>query len=729
MTKKITSVFLSILIALSTLCTVSLASTGTKFDAVTSATLTDASFVRKSKADVNQYGDKLVLDNNSYNKRIPLLKFDLSDCSIDEIESCDRAELVLKHVELAFGGVDVSILDESLNAWSGTSVTYNSANSAGMLTGGTKINTNTGTYSDSTSKVTITLNGTAIANALKASGSKIITFRLDPLSTASSAWVFNGMASDEAKRPKLNFVTEVDIEQEMQLLKDSLDFSLISSDGQSSVTQDLDFETATSGKYGIKIEWSSLNEDVVASDGSVIRPIENFGETDSQATIRATISYPTNPSVSPITRDFDITVPARSLTAAEFVEEEKKAISFEKIKGSNISADSVTENLDFSYQGIYDGTSITYTSSDPAVASDGTVTRPQIGSPDATVAITAHISNGGATDEQTITVIVPTSEIHDNLLLTKEVYASAKAIISKTKRDVAETRNELVVSNMGNERFSFVRFDLSELNDEELSGIDSSILRLYTTTEALTVNSNFVVSIVDDSLEAYLEADSSAATYNTCLANGLLAADATTVLYDSGNVLQAGQNYETADFAEAVKANLNSSSNKIIWLKVESTTGTIVFGSIKASDASMRPTLKLKYLMTKAQRDIESLSLPHVVTQNLDLRTTGDNGTEITWSTSDDAVVTSDGVVNRFDIGENYALEDTVAILTATASNSWATYTKDFDIRIKMGGVIDATADASIGASASLIADAELTLGGSDEYMSALIFSLEPTDK
>lgn len=729
MSKKIISVFLSILLVLSSVCTVSLASTGTKFDAVTSATLTDASFVRRSKADETQSSVLLVLDNNSWNNRIPFLKFDLSDCSIDEIESCDRVELVLKRFENEFGGVDVSILNESLNSWSGTSVTYNSANSAGMLTGGTKINTDTGTYSDSTLNVTITLDGALIANALSTSSSKILTFRLDPLSTATNPWVFNGMSSDESQRPKLNFVTEVDIEQEMQLLKDNLDFSLISSENQDSVTQNLDFETATSGKYGIKIEWSSLNEDVVASNGSVIRPIKNFGQTDAQATIRATISCPTITSVSSITRDFDITVPARSMTPAEFVDEEKRAFDFDKIKGANTSADSVTENLDFSYQGIYDGTSITYSTSNIAVSSDGTVTRPPIGSPASEVTITAHISNGGEDTTATITVTVPSEKIPENLLITKEIYASAKAIISKSKPDVAESRDEPVVSATGNVRFSFVRFDLSELNDEELSAIDASFLRLYTTSEALTVNSNFVVSILDDSLEDYLEANSSVATYNKCRDNGLLSDSATTVLYDSGNVLQAGQNYETANITDAINDNLNSSSNKIIWLKVESKTGTIVFGSIKASDTQMRPTIKIKHLMTKAQRDIELLTLENVVTQNLDLPAKGVNGTDITWSTSDDEVVTSDGVVNRFDIGENYSLEDTTATLTATTSNAWATYTKDFNIRVKMGGVIDATHGASIGASQPIISGSELLIGGNDDYMSALVFDFKPADK
>lgn len=730
MNKKIISVCLSILLILSSVCTVSFASDGTKIDVTTSAVLTDASYVRYKESDKNQGTDPLVVHNDSWNKRIPLLKFDLSGCSPDEIESCNRAELVLtKSDALSFVGVDVILLDESLNSWSGASVTYNTANSAGMLTGGTKINTDTGTYSDTTTMATIPLDAGAIASALRSSTSKVFSLRIDPLTTTSTAWVFIGMSLNEAERPKLSFITEVDIEEEMKAVKDNLSFSDISSESETSVTEDLDFESETSGKYGIKIEWSSLNEDVVASDGSVICPIENFGQADAQATIRATISYPANSSVQSLTKDFIITVPARSLTAAEFVEEEIKAFGFDKIKGANASADSVTENLDFSYQGIFDGTSITYSTSDPAVSSDGTVTRPPVGFPELDVTITAHISNGGSDGTASVTVTIPSEEIPENLLLNKEIYASAKVIISRTKPDVAEERNEPVVSKTGNERFSFVRFDLSELNDEELSSIDASILRLYTTPEALTVNSNFVISIVDDSLEDYLEADSSAATYNKCVANGLLSPTATTVLYDSGNVLQAGQNYETSNISEAINDNLASSSNKVIWLKVESTTGTIVFGSIKAPDTSMRPTLKLKYLMTKAQRDIESLTLENVVTQNLDLPAKGVNGADITWSTSDDEVVTSDGVINRFDIGENYALEDTTAILTATTSNAWATYTKDFSIRVKMGGVIDATHDASIGASQAITSGSELSIGGSDDYMSALVFDFKSADK
>ena len=730
MNKKIISVCLSILLILSSVCTLSFASDGTKFDVTTSAVLTDASYVRYSKPDNNQGTGTLVVHNDSWNKRIPLLKFDLSGCSPDEIESCNRAELVLtKSDALSFVGVDVTLLDESLNSWSGASVTYNTANTAGMLTGGTKINTDTGTYSDTTTMATIALDAGAIASALRSSTSKVFSLRIDPLTTTSTAWVFTGMSSNEAKMPKLTFVTEVDIEQEMELLKDSLEFSSISSESENSVTEDLDFESATSGKYGIKIEWSSLNEDVVANDGKVIRPIENFGGKDTQATIRATISYPANSSVQSLTKDFIITVPARSLTPAEFVEEEKKEFSFDKIKGSNISADEVTQNLDFSYQGTYDGTSITYTTSSDVISEGGIITRPPAGAPDEEVTITAHISNGDKDGTATTTVTVLSEEIPDHLLLTKEIYASNRAIISRTKPDTVETRNEPVVSKTGNERFSFVRFDLSELNDEELSSIDASVLRLYTTSEALTLNSNFVVSILDDSLEQYLETDSTPITYNYCVEKGLTASDATKVLFDSGNVLQAAQNYETNDIADAIKDNLKSSSNKIIWLKLESSNGTVVFGSIKATDTAMRPTIKVKYLMTKAQRDIESLSLDSVVTQNITLPDEGVNGSKISWATSNDKAVASDGTITRVNVGENYDIEDTTAILTASSSNDWATYTKDFPIRVKMGGVIDASQNASIGTTQTLISEPLLSLGGSDNFASVIKFDLQSDDK
>jgi len=78
-----------------------------------------------------------------------------------------------------------------------------------------------------------------------------------------------------------------------------------------------------------------------------------------------------------------------------------------------------------------------------------------------------------------------------------------------------------------------------------------------------------------------------------------------------------------------------------------------------------------------ADKETLELNVASVLTANLTLPTTGATyGSTITWATSDESVITTDGKINR--VGE-----DKTATLTATIKSGEVTDTKTFDVTVK----------------------------------------------
>jgi len=709
-----------------------------KIDIVNTLSLSDGCFTRKGGGNsgdgiVPQGNGMYVLDSSTTNNfRVAFLKFDLSNTSLAEIENSSNVKLILNDLQgdalpsNSAYNIKVTALEEAKNNWDSSTLSYSIANGFSMYSDGFDLAEVSGSLADSGESIEIALDKDTLYDVLENSTSKVITLRVQ---STNGVWVFSGGVSAE-RSPKLTITSEVNIANEMQSIYDNLDFNDISSDSETSVTNDLDFSATENLPYGIVAEWSSSSDGVVSQDGTVTRPITNFGGADENVTLRVTISCPDFPELSPLVREFNITVSARSLTDAEFVADEIPEMTFDKIKGSNASADAVVSDLDFSYQGIYDGTTITYSSSPSGyISPEGNVTRPAIGADDATVVITAHIVNGMADDYAQITLVVSALEPTEDLMDSKEIYATCTANISKNNRDTPGSRPEPVIAASGHPRFALLRFDLSSLNDEELSGLDSAMFRMYVTSEVDANNSNFNIGVVPESLEANLEASSAATTYNMLSSYGILDIGAVPTAYASENILQSAQNYETANIIDDIKANLDSASNKVVWILINSTQGIMVLGSPDDPNPIRRPTLKVKHLKAQALRDLEEIVLPQIVTSDIPLPLVGTNGTPIVWSTSDSDVVASDGSITRYNIGENYDLEDTTATLTATTSNLWATYTKDFNIRVKMGGVIDSLEGATVDTVQTDTSSQLLSLGGSNEAKAAILFNLTEADK
>ena len=90
--------------------------------------------------------------------------------------------------------------------------------------------------------------------------------------------------------------------------------------------------------------------------------------------------------------------------------------------------------------------------------------------------------------------------------------------------------------------------------------------------------------------------------------------------------------------------------------------------------------------------DLNSITLPLIVTRSLDLPTVGEHGSAITWSSSDESVISPTGEVKRPEIGE----EDAIVILTATAVYQSETAVRRFELIVAARVLSDTLQDVAM---------------------------------
>jgi hypothetical protein len=148
-----------------------------------------------------------------------------------------------------------------------------------------------------------------------------------------------------------------------------------------------------SGPNGSTIIWTSGNPQIISSDGIVNRP--GTGSPDIVVTLIATVSRESVVRQ----RVFSVTVPAiKPLSDQELAQTDLDAISLPRSTIKDISLPSSGGN----------GSIITWSSDLPQVISnDGAVCRPQAGSDDAVVNLTATAVLNGETAYRNFTIIVP----------------------------------------------------------------------------------------------------------------------------------------------------------------------------------------------------------------------------------------------------------------------------------------------------------------------------------
>lgn len=146
-------------------------------------------------------------------------------------------------------------------------------------------------------------------------------------------------------------------------------------------TIESDLVLPTQGVWGSNISWSSSNPDIISNTGKVTRPAA--GQPNAEVILTATITK----GVASDTREFVCTV------LAELTDQAKAEADAAAINLGDTS--SVASDLTLPTVGATYGSAIAWESSDPSIiAADGKVTRPEYGQGDATVTLTATVTNG-----------------------------------------------------------------------------------------------------------------------------------------------------------------------------------------------------------------------------------------------------------------------------------------------------------------------------------------------
>jgi len=473
-------------------------------------------------------------------------------------------------------------------------------------------------------------------------------------------------------------------------------------DTAAGVTQNVSLPTA--GVNGTVISWSSNAPTVIANNGTVNRPAKTA--SDVNVTLTATITK------NGVSQTKEFTVNVLKLTAfndAESVAADKASLDIHFVQGD--TAAGVTENVLLQATGV-NGTIISWSSSAPTViAPNGTVNRPAKTANDVNVTLTATITKNGVVQTKEFTVnVLKLSAFND----TESVEADKASLsVGFEEGDTAAgVTQSLTLPTVGANGTTITWSS----NNTTVIAEDGTITRPAKTasdvhvkltatitkngvsqTKEFTVNVlkltafNDVESVAKDKLSlkvGFIQGDTAAGvTQNVSLP--ITGANGTTISWSSNN---------EAVIAEdgTVIRPANTESNVIVTL-----TATITKGDVEETKEFTVNVLKLTAFNDEesVEADKAALNIAYAsgetsvnVTKNVTLPNEGVNGTTITWSSSNDAILKSDGTVTR----PAHRVGDTTVTLTATITKNGVSEQKTFDVTVLKNGQSAAPAASSI---------------------------------
>ncbi len=418
------------------------------------------------------------------------------------------------------------------------------------------------------------------------------------------------------------------------------------------------------------ITWSSSDEDVIKADGTISRPA--FGEGNKTAVLTATIEA----NGVTDTKEFNITVLQQDVSNADIVEMAMQNIDFGDIHA--ITSDITLPSL-------LNGAVIAWSSDDISVIdNDGRVVRPDYGTGNKTITLTANITFDGATQNKTYAVTV----------LQKEITASDK---------VEAFKNNLVLSNIHAVTNDITLPDIYDGIDISWTTSDSliisntgSIIRpTYGQGNAkVTLTANFNIDGTADSkaFEAVIvqenqtDADKLAMVKeNLTLADIDILTENISLPAFSGDaaITWTSENPSAIDnngvIARPAFGSGNNTAVLIATLDINGFTETKNFTTTVLQE-NMSDNQKLAFSK-------ENLSLldTNQLTTDLILPVSQDFA-DVTWTSSNEGVIADDGRITR----PAYGQSNSTATLTAALEVGGITDTKTFDIIVLQQSQSDA---------------------------------------
>lgn len=430
----------------------------------------------------------------------------------------------------------------------------------------------------------------------------------------------------------------------------------------SAVTGDLTLPS--SGLQGTVIEWSSSNPQWMDQSGQLLdRP--RPGEPDAEVTLTATI-IKGNASV---TQSFLVTV--KALTDDEAVQ-----IAVEALTLGDTSL--VTENLPLSDTGEY-GTSITWSSSNSAIVDEsGHVHRPELGQADAIVELTASVKSGS---------VVRTKTFHVNVLAQGDEgdVLAAKSVLELGNLD--DVKNHIVLPRSGKygthlEWSSSLPQVIDASGHVNRPGSDQSDANV-TLTVVISKGQAQESKVFHATVKAFTAMEEAVREAVQSLSLG----DTSAVTSDV-HLPAAGLNGSVISWESTLPEVVDATGRVIRPCVGEPNATAALIATVRLGDASMTKAFAVTVTAVTDEEAVamamEKLDIGDTssVTESVYLPVRGEQGTWISWSSSDPSVVDAKGHVTRPAEGQ----PDAVVTLTAEITSGDVTASKSFVLTVRAIG-------------------------------------------
>ena len=220
--------------------------------------------------------------------------------------------------------------------------------------------------------------------------------------TLAVIFISSGLACSDGTPPKL-------ADQDVEEVKSSLTFDRIKGENKSQDKVIEKLELFRTTDQGVSIVWSSNKPSVINPEtGDVTRPM--FSESNVKVTLQAKLQKKDATDIA----TFEILVLKKAASSEQLIELAYEHLTFEKIKNRNQTRAKITTNLTLP-QSLMTSVKIDWDSTNPEIIStSGHVNRPQYGSADETITISATFSmldksKGSSSKKKKFELTVPVS--------------------------------------------------------------------------------------------------------------------------------------------------------------------------------------------------------------------------------------------------------------------------------------------------------------------------------
>jgi alpha-tubulin suppressor-like RCC1 family protein len=433
------------------------------------------------------------------------------------------------------------------------------------------------------------------------------------------------------------------------------------------VTKNL--KLATKNANGATITWAvdSANSRVISRSGAVSRQLDG----NRTVTLTATITK----NKTKATQDFRVTVLRSDLG---YVRLDKEALEITYASGeSNLS---VTKNITLSSSGS-NGTIITWTSSNQTVINNTGVVTP-LGNKDSKVTLTATIKKNAATERKTFSVTVPQTDaggVGAAKLALRIAFAKGDKEGNVTQKLTLPRSGASGVTISWN---SLKQSVISNSGDVTRQASDDTVVQLVATLERNGVNDTKSFNLTVPQAK-----EGAVAMANAVLAIGLSIGDSDLLHVTKKVTLPVTGTNGTRISWHSSMSNVISASGGVI-RQAGGDTDVTLTATIKKKEGLLEYTENKQFTIKVLQSDAGAIAAANAalvvgysgadsassVTQNVYLIGSGTNGTAITWSSSNVAVISNSGVIAPI------AGKKTTVRLTATITKNGIKGTKVFTL-------------------------------------------------